>query len=775
MHFCPLGRGALECILFLIISRKFKIILLKAVYSFKINKDLEGFVLKNSPYTKTFLKFFSVTIGAGLLVLLIFLVCSFFASADDLDIESLTLDCSSQICYIDSEGNERTYTSLSAEENRIWVDFEEIPENMKDAMVAIEDERFYSHKGFDLRRTTKAFFVFIKNKLTGKPTSFGGSTITQQLVKNLTNQRDRTAARKVKEIFRAINLERQIEKDQILELYLNSIYLSQGCNGVQAASHKFFGKPIAELNLAECASIAGITQYPSLYDPLTNPENNKEKQELVLGKMLELEFITKEEYDEAVAFELKFAEFDPEEMVTGVINSYFTDHVINEVKEALMDSGYSETLADKMLYSGGLRIISTIDPNVQAAAEEVFENTDNFPNSTGENPVQASILIMDPYNGEIKGIVGGIGKKKGNLVLNRATQTLRQPGSTIKPIGVYAPAFEKGIINPADIYEDKAISYGEWTPRNYDHKFNDDVSVRVALRRSLNTIPVQILNEMGADYSYNFLTRNLGITSLVKSEKGADGKIYSDIGLSQLALGGLTHGVSVLELTAAYAPFANRGIYTQPHCYTAVYDAEGNEILSVKPDVKMAMSEATAFVTSMLLKEVVTSGTGGGAQLASGMFTAGKTGTTSDNHDRLFVGYTPHFVATVWYGYDIPQPITASGNPCIPVWKSVMTKINEGKEKVNPKAPVGTRYVEYCTRTGDLPGENCGEEVSSCWFVSDNVPKKKCEDRHLSKEELEAEKKAEEENAPEEIVVPGETLPESTPVEETPSEEQNAA
>lgn len=740
--------------------------------------------MKSNPYTRIFVKVFSMAVGVGALLLAAILCLAFFGllgSIDDADIEALTMDNSSQICYIDSEGNERIYTTISAEQNKIWVDSEEIPQHMKDAMVAIEDERFYSHRGYDLRRTVKAFFVYVKNKITRQPTTFGGSTITQQLVKNMTNQRDRTASRKIREISKAVDLEKKISKDEILELYLNTIYLSQGCNGVQAASHKFFGRPIAELNIAECASIAGITQYPSLYDPLVNPEKNKEKQELVLGKMLELEYISQEEYDEAMAFELKFTEFDPDEMVTGVINSYFTDHIINEVMDDLIEIGYSEALASKMLYSGGLRIVSTIDPNVQAAAEEVFENTENFPNSGGENSAQASIAIVDPYNGEIRGLVGGIGKKTGNLVLNRATQTLRQPGSTIKPIGVYAPAFEKGIINPGDVYQDKAISYGEWTPRNYDHKYtNGNVTVRIALRRSLNTIPVQILNEMGADYSYNFLTRNLGITSLVKHETNSEGKVFSDIGLSQLALGGLTHGVSVLELTAAYTPFANRGIYNRPHAYTAIYDASGNEILSHSGSPKIAMSEQTAYVTSMLLKEVVTSGTGGGAQLASGMFTAGKTGTTSDNHDRLFVGYTPHYAAAVWYGYDQPRSISASGNPCIPVWKSVMTKINEGKELVAPRAPSGVKYVSYCTRTGDLPGEHCGEEVSSCWFIADNIPEKECKDAHKTEEELKAEKEAENETTePDEIVLPGveaEGMEPSTPEDgETAEEELPAA
>ncbi|MBR5613961.1 MAG: PBP1A family penicillin-binding protein [Clostridia bacterium] len=718
--------------------------------------------MKNNPYTRVFIKFFSVTIGIGLIALAIIFACTvlgFFGGISDLDINSLTMDSSSQVFYIDAEGNQKPLTTLSSEQNRIWVDFKDIPQDLKDAIVSIEDERFYTHKGFDIKRTARAFFEFVKNKITRKPTTFGGSTITQQLVKNITQQRDRTAARKILEISRAVNLEKKVSKDKILELYLNSIYLSQGCSGVQSASHKFFGKPVSELNLAECASIAGITQYPSLYDPLVNPENNKEKQEVVLSKMLELGYINQEEHDEAVAFELSFTEFDPEELTTGVINSYFIDHLIQEIIDGLVEKGYSETLASKMIYSGGLKITATIDPNVQRAIEDVFEDTANFPNATGSNPAQASMAVMDPYTGEIKGLVGGIGKKSGNLVLNRATQTLRQPGSTIKPIAVYAPAFEYGLINPADIYQDKAISYGGWTPRNYDHKYNDDVSVRVALRRSLNTIPVQILNEMGADRSFNFLTQKLGITSLVKNETNSEGKVFSDIGLSQLALGGLTHGVSVIELTAAYAPFVNRGIYTEPHCFTSVVDAEGNEILSADIKSNIAMDDTTAFVTSMLLKEVVTSGTGGGAQLPSGMFTAGKTGTTSDNHDRWFVGYTPHYVAAAWYGYDSPQPIPASGNPCIPVWRSVMSKINAGKKLSVPPAPAGVKYVTYCTKTGNLPGEHCGEEVSSCWFIADNVPKEICTSLHKTEEELKAEEEAkkQEENKPvDEITVPEE-------------------
>lgn len=720
--------------------------------------------MKKNPYSKIFLKVFGITVAAGLLLALFILlgaIFGLFGNMASLDIDAIISNSSTQIVYIDKDGNERPLTTLSAEQNRVWVDFEDIPQHMKDAIVSIEDERFYTHSGFDFKRTAKAFFVFIKNKFTGQPTTFGGSTITQQLVKNITQNTDRTAARKIQEISRAVNLEKKISKDQILELYLNSIYLSQGCNGVQSASQKFFGKPVSELNLAECASIAGITQYPTLYDPLLNPENNKEKQELVLSKMLELGYIDQKEHDEAVAFELTFTEFDESTLATGTIHSYFVDQIVYDVLDGLQSLGYSENIANKMVYSGGLKIVATIDPNVQATMQKVFENTDNFPNATGDNHAQASMVVMDPYTGEIKGLIGGVGKKTGNLVLNRATQTLRQPGSTIKPIAVYAPALERKIINAADIYNDRAISYGEWTPRNYDHTYSGPVSIRTAVRRSLNTIPVQVLDKMGTNASFNFLTENLGITSLVKSETGANGKVYSDIGLSQLALGGLTHGVSVLELTAAYTPFINRGIYTKPYCFTAVTDSNGNTLLSNAPSSTLAMSEEAAYIMNRMLQEVVTSGTGGGAQLSSGMFTAGKTGTTSDNHDRWFVGYTPHYVSAVWYGYDTPRTIPASGNPCISVWRSVMNEINSGKAKTTPSAPSGVNYINYCSETGKLPGEHCGDAVTGFWFSSGNGPKGTCDSLHIPEGEEKPE--GEEGNEGEDTTNQGgETAPDET-------------
>lgn len=713
-----------------------------------------------NPYSKVFFKIFFITTVVGLIIggiIFVAAVFGFFGNISDIDIDKLTMDYSSQVYYTDSAtGEEKELVNLSSIENRVWVSIDDIPKSLQDAIVSIEDERFYEHSGFDLRRTAKAFFVYVYNKVTKKPTTFGGSTITQQLIKNLTNQKQKTAERKIQEISKAVNLEKQLSKSKILELYLNSIYLSQGCNGVQTASRTFFGKDVSELNLAESASIAGITQYPTLYDPFIHPDKNKEKQEVVLKKMLELEKISKEEYDEAVNYKLVFNENNTDGESSGKINSYYIDQIISEVKADLIKKGYSDTIATKMLYSGGLKIYSAYDPKVQSTVEKIYTNLANFPGSTEDGKgTQSSVIVIDPYTGGIKGIAGGVGKKNGNLILNRATQTKRQPGSTIKPIAVYSPAIENGVINAADIYEDKKITYGNWSPQNYDRKFRGAVSVRYALKHSLNTVPVQILEELGAENSYNHLVKNLGITSLVKDEKRSDGKIYSDIGLSQLALGGLTDGISLAELAAAYTPFVNRGIYSAPSTYTKVLDFDGNELLSVSAEVNIAISEETAYITAQMLKEVITSGTGSAANFSGNYFTGGKTGTTSDNNDRWFVGFTPYYVTAVWYGYDSPKTIKASGNPCIPVWKKIMTEIHSGLAPKQLEKPKGVISVSYCSVSGRLKGAACPDsDITSFWFTPNNKPVSVCSLKHKSAEEPEEKT---DENGVEIITVPSET------------------
>ena len=658
-------------------------------------------------------------------------VFGLWGNTEDIDIEALTLQSNTDIVYLDPDtGEEKHLLTLSAEENRVWVDLDATPKNMQNALVAIEDERFYTHNGVDLPRTIRATLTYLANKITGKSgaATLGGSTITQQLIKNITGEDDQTPARKIVEISRAISLEKQLSKEQILELYMNCIYLSQGCNGVQTAANLYFEKDISALNLAECASIAGITQNPGLYDPFVNPDKNKERQELVLAKMLELNYITQAEYDEAIHYELQFADPSRQKLENESITSYYVDQVVRDVLRDLQAKGYSESLANKMLYSGGLKITAAYDPEIQQIVEDYYKDADNF----ADSEAQSAIVVMDPSTGQVVGIAGGIGEKTGRFTLNRATQSPRQPGSAIKPLSVYAPALDQGIINTGSTFEDERKSYDGWTPRNYDYRYRGLVSLNYAIQQSLNTVPVEILSKMGVRTSFDFLTQKLGITTLVEGEN-INGDVYTDLGYSQLALGGLTHGTTVLEIAAAYCTFANNGVYNKPYTYTKVEDSDGNEILVSRNAESSweAMKPSTAYLMTQLLTEVVTSGTGRGAGLSGGIQTAGKTGTTTDENDRWFVGYTANYVAAVWYGYDTPKPITASGNPCIPPFRSIMNDIHDTLDEYKEfSRPTGLVYASYCSESGLKPTSSC--PVAHGYFTEGATPSTYCNLRHTA-------------------------------------------
>ena len=682
-------------------------------------------------YIKKFLLIFSVTLVISLLIAGVAFggaVLGYWGGVENLDIDSLTLQQNSSIVYTDRKtGAEVELHTLSADENRIWVNLDDTPVYLQNAFVAIEDERFYIHKGFDLKRTTKATLTWFANKLTGKDGSaaLGGSTITQQLIKNITGNDEQTPARKIQEISRAVSLEKQMDKEQILELYLNCIYLSHGCNGVQTASKLYFGKDVSELTLAECASIAAITQYPSLYDPFVNPDKNKERQEIVLSKMLELNYITQHEYDNAINETLVFAEDNKtkegEEKIETT--SYFVDQVIRDVLRDLQEQGYSESMAHKILYSGGVKIYTDYDPEIQSIVEAYYKNTKNFPDSEA----QSAIVIIDTQTGRIAGIAGSIGEKTGSLILNRASMSPRQPGSSIKPISVYAPALDNGTITGGSIYDDKAKSYNGWTPRNSDYIYRGRVDIRRAVRSSLNTVPVEILSQMGVQTSFDFLKQQLGITTLVESRE-INGQIYTDLGYSQLALGGLTDGMTTLEMAAAYCVFANNGIYNTPYTYTEVKDKDGNVIVASNRSSHEAIKPSTAYIISQLLKEAVDSGTGAGASLSGGVFTAGKTGTTTENKDRWFVGFTPNYAAAIWYGYDIPKEITLSYNPCISVFRNIMNQVQQTvTDKRNISKPDDIVQVSYCTYTGLRATSSCPS--ITYYASSDNMPRY-CDGKH---------------------------------------------
>lgn len=622
-------------------------------------------------------------------VLLVAFICVFgagliFAGAvcvftEPIDSESLSIKMASVIYYEDDDGEKRVLQSLYDDENRTWVDFEKIPLDMKNAFVAIEDERFFTHPGFDIKRTGGAAINSVIRIFDKSRSVYGGSTITQQLVKNLTGEDERSVLRKLQEIYRAVRLERDLSKNEILELYLNTIYLSQRCNGVATASRVYFGKEVSELTLAECASIAGITQYPSLYDPYINPEANKEKQVTVLSKMLELGMIDEEEYEAAVEEELTFKRGKG---ASGGVYSYFVDTVISAVSSDLTEKyGYSEAMAQQMIYTGGLQIKCTLDSEIQDIMEKVYTDESNYATKHGEM-MQSAMVVIEQSTGEIKGIVGGMGEKTGSLIFNHAT-ALRQPGSTIKPIAVYAPALEYGVIGSSSVLEDVPTTFtlsdgSTWTPRNSGGSFSGAVSLKTAVARSLNIPAARTLDKLGIEESYEFLEKKLGISSLVE-ERSTESGVVTDKALAALSLGGLTDGISPIELAGAYAAIANDGVYIEPHIYTEIRDYNGELLFTNRPKTHRAMKTTTSVIMTELLRGVVSSGTGGGAAF-SGTEIAGKTGTTTNDHDRWFAGYTPAYTAVTWVGYDTPTSINVSGNPAVPLWRSVMSQINyEGK------------------------------------------------------------------------------------------------
>lgn len=645
----------------------------------------------------------------------------FIDNSTDLIAQEYNLEFSSVVYYTDEEtGQPIEYDRMHADQNRIWVDLENTPEMLKKAFIAIEDERFEYHKGVDWKRTLSAVigYVFKGND------SHGGSTITQQLIKNITGNDQRSPIRKVQEIIRALNLEQKMSKDRIIEMYMNTIYLGQGCHGVQTASNVYYSKDVSELSLAECASIAGITQYPSRYDPLLNYEAHKAKQELVLGKMLELGFISQQEHDDAVNEQLKLVK-GTAKVENSNIQSYYTDQIILDVMNDLMTRNkMSESDATKALFKGGLKIYANVDPKVQSAMESVFENEQNFPGS-GTNKPQAAMVVIDPYTGQVKGIVGGRGEKTGNRVLNRGTQSLRQPGSSIKPLAVYAPAIEYGVITPATIVHDTALKIGNWAPKNADGSFMGPITARVALEKSRNLPAVRILDKLGVDRSFDFVSKKLGISTLVSSEKRADGEIHTDKYLSSLGLGGLTDGVSVMEMTAAYAAFVNGGIYTQPTTYTKVVDSTGRVILENKPKTTRAMSETTAYSMVQMLSGVVTSGTGTNARL-SGVFSAGKTGTTDHDVDRWFAGFTPNYVGVVWSGYDNPRSMSGMFNPCTGAWRQVMTKIHQNETIHKIPVPDGMIARVVCQQSGKIATGDICTNTRTDYFKSGTQPNSFC-------------------------------------------------
>jgi len=643
----------------------------------------------------------------------------------DMIAEEYNLDFTSIIYYVDSESNQPVELDrVHRNENREWVDIEDLPENLPNAFIAIEDERFRKHGGVDLKRTFGAFVQWVMGK-----DSYGGSTITQQLVKNITGDNDRSPLRKIQEIIRAMNLERKMSKDQIIEMYMNTIYFGEGCHGVQTASKHYFNKDASDLSLEECASLAAIVKAPTTYNPANNYENNKERRNVVLNKMAELDFISDEECSEAKAKEtvIKVGETD-KDGANEDVKSYFVDAVIRDVIQDLMEKEkLSESEATNRLYTGGFKIYSTYDPNVQEAIDNVYTNTSNFPNSQ----VQSAMVVMDPYTGHIKGMAGGVGVKTVPRGLNRATQSKRQPGSSFKPVAVYGPAIEYNVVTPATLVKDAPLTIGDWSPKNSGGGYAGMMTVRRAIEKSQNIPAVKVMRELTPEKSYDFLTQKLGFTTLVENET-RNGKQVTDQTLSS-ALGGLTDGVTVEEMTAAYCAFVNKGMYNEPVTYTKVIDSNGRVILENKVQNQRAMSEETAYLMTNMLSGVVTNGTGTGARVPN-VFTAGKTGTTNSNKDRWFMGITPNYVAGVWMGYDTPKTMSGS-NFCPSVFRKVMTEIYADENVVEKSIPVPDGIVKrtVCQSSGKIASSGCGATRTE-YFKDGTQPMRYCSG-HVIEEE----------------------------------------
>lgn len=622
-------------------------------------------------------------------------------------------------------------TRLHGEQNRVWTSIDEIPESLQKAYIALEDKRFEKHSGVDWIRTLKAVITFGK--------SGGGSTLTQQLIKNLTGENGKTVSRKFYEILNALNLEKNASKATILEAYMNTVYMSHGCYGVKTTAEKYFGKDLSELNIAECASIAAITQNPSTNDPLLHPEANRKRQLTCLRNMLKEGYISQEEYDEAVAYEMVFTNSEnyvkkdssddssnDSSAAATEIQSYYVDYVIQSVINDLVSQcGYTKSQASKLIYNGGLRIYSAVDTSIQEQLEDVYVNKVTMPAYNKNVPdAQSAMTIMD-YSGRILAMVGGIGEKTENRGLNRAT-TPRQPGSSIKPLSIYAPAIEEKYVTWSTKIQNYGIAHyysdGGTGPVNYGNDPGSPdsyVTVQHALCVSYNTVPAQILKQMGVDLSYKYATEKFRLSYLDESDKN----------MSSLAVGGASKGVTTVQMAAAFAAFGNGGKYYEPYCYYKVTNANGTKIYLQHQDSEgeQVISPDTADVMNKLLQTVVTDA----AHMAtarnygiSGFETFAKTGTTSDDKDRWFVGGTPYYVAAVWYGCDMPKQLSAyvSGSPSGKIFDEVMTRIHKGLTA----KPFDTHSnlvmsATYCTQSGFLASESCTSTATG-WYTKSNLP-----------------------------------------------------
>ena len=624
---------------------------------------------------------------------------------------------------------EEITTLVYTQKQTAYVPIQEIPDHVIHAFIAIEDKRFFQHSGVDWRRTLSAGVHYI----TRSAKHFGGSTITQQLVKNMTGDSEVTLSRKIQEILYAIDMERTLDKTQILELYLNVIHFSDQCDGISAASMHYFSKEPRDLTLTEAATIAAITNSPSYYNPIRNPQNNLARRNLILDEMLQQGYISNEEYASAVNEPIALHVYRD----TGIsqnVNSWYTDMVIEDVITDLMKQyHFNRSTASQILYSGGLRIETAMDREVQGIVEEYYKSTVQMPTNKDGTSAQSSIIVIDSKTGDILGVVGAVGKKSGNRLQNFATQTKRPPGSTIKPLSVYAPALEEGLINWASVFDDVPIRFDmsnttAW-PKNATGVYRGLTNVAYAVAHSTNTVAVKILEQIGVEKAFDYAKNRFHLHGLVSTPQA------NDCDIAALALGQLNYGVTLRDLTTAYTVFADGGMYHPWRSYYRVLDTDGNIVLSCPDRGDVAISEENAAIMTKLLQKVISEGTSSAITLGKLVECAGKTGTSNDDGDRWFIGYTPDVICGVWCGYEYPEPLQGR-NICTSIWNKVMHRIvdEEGGTKAF-SVPQSVIKLSYCKDSGLLTDEECefdprGKRVEEGWFVKGSEPQRHC-DRHI--------------------------------------------
>ena len=704
----------------------------------------------------------------------------------------------------DDQGNQ--IRKLAAPDaNRLPVTLEQIPVELQHAVVAIEDERFYEHNGIDVRGILRAGV----KALTSGDFSEGASTITQQLLKNnvFTNWTSESTqlerfTRKFQEQYLAIQVEKKTDKDTILENYLNTINLGAGAYGVQAAARQYFDKDVWDLNLSECATLAGITQNPTKFNPILNPDSNKKRRKEVLQHMLDQNYITEEQYKEALEDDVYSriqAAQEKHSDNSNTIYTYFEDELTDQIINDLMNiKGYTKTQATNLLYSGGLKVYTTQDSAIQNILDEEYADPSNFPDQTqyeldfaltvtdpegnqvnyskemlqlyfqNEDPnfdllfdspeegqtyvdrykeniladgskivaervnfapqPQSSMSVIDQHTGYVKALIGGRGEKTASLTLNRATDTTRQPGSTFKIVSTYAPALNEKGMTLATTFEDEPYTYPDGSPvNNSTRSYEGTTTIRTAIQNSVNVVAVKCLEEVTPDLGLKYLD-NFGFTTLAhgtEADKDANGNIWSDANLAT-ALGGITKGVTNVELCAAYASIANSGNYIKPIYYTKILDHNGNVLIENTSVERSVIKESTAYLLTSAMEDVVKYGTGTACQLDN-MAVAGKTGTTEAYNDVWFVGYTPYYTCAIWSGYDNNEKLPDYARKYHRnLWKKVMTRIHEGLPQKDFEKPASVEKLSICAISGLLPRAGC--PVTTEYFDVGTMPTEYCEE-----------------------------------------------